>query len=260
MWPDGKRYAVAFSFDFDAEEAAIGLDPSNADRRGPVSQGAYGARVAIPRILDILARHDVRATFFVPGRVAERHPERVREILAGGHEIGHHGYAHTSPTLLDDEAEERELARGKQVLEAFGAKVVGYRSPAWDIRGRTLELLERNGFRYSSNLMDDVVPYRHEGSSIVEVPVQWILDDAAHFWFDAASWTKKITSAREFREIWEEELHGLRDWGACAVFTMHPQVIGRPGRLRVLDDFIAAVREPGDAWIATCREVAATVP
>lgn len=260
MWPEGARGAAAFTFDFDAEEVWIGEDPENANRPGVLSQGTYGAKVGLPKVLEVLARTGVRATFFIPGRVAERHPGRIEEIVAAGHEVGHHGYTHTSPTKLSPQEEEAELAKGKEILGSFGAEVVGYRSPSWDFSEHTLELIERHGFRYSSNLMDDLVPYRHEGSSIVEVPIQWILDDAPHFWFDGATWTKKISTTGEFRAIWEEEFLGIREAGGCAIFTMHPQIIGRPSRLAALEDFIGFVQGHEDVWLATCGEIAARVP
>jgi peptidoglycan-N-acetylglucosamine deacetylase len=259
MWPDGARCAVAFSFDFDAEEVWLADDPANAQRPGVLSQGTYGARVGVGLILEILARRHVAATFFVPGRVAERHAERVREIAAAGHELGHHGYTHTSPVLLSRDAEGAELARGKQILEAFGAEVAGYRSPSWDLSPHTLSLLRQHGLRYSSNLMDDIRPYRHEGSSIVELPVQWILDDAAHFWFEARAWNKKISTSAEVRSIWEEEFLGIRQLGGCCVFTLHPQIIGRPGRIGLLDELIGFVQRHDDVWLATCGEIAGRV-
>ncbi len=260
MWPEGARCAAAFTFDFDAEEVWIGEDPANADRPGVLSQGTYGARVGLPKVLEVLAAREVRATFFIPGRVAERHPGRIEEVVAAGHEVGHHGYTHTSPTNLSREQEEAELLKGKEILGSFGVEVVGYRSPSWDFSEHTLGLIERHGFRYSSNLMDDLVPYRHDGSAIVEVPIQWILDDAPHFWFDGATWTKKISTAGEFRTIWQDEFLGIREAGGCAIFTMHPQIIGRPGRLSVLDDFIAFVQGHEDVWLATCGDIAARVP
>src|SRR3990170_6586229 len=208
MWPEGKRFAVAFTFDFDAEEVWLGEDPRNATRPGVLSQGLYGAKVAVPAILELLGRHGVTGTFFVPGRVAERHAARVREIVDAGHELAHHGYRHVGPATLTYDQEEAELVQGKEVLGRFGAEIVGYRSPSWDFSPHTLELLELHGFVYSSNLMDDVRPYRHEGRSIVELPVQWILDDAAHLWFGPDEWTKKISTTSEVREIWEEELRG----------------------------------------------------
>ena len=144
------------------------------------------------------------------------------------------------------------------MLESFGASISGYRSPSWDLSANTLGLLEKHGFAYSSNLMDDIRPYRHEGSSVAEVPVQWILDDAAHFWFDPTTWTKKISSAGDVRSIWEAEFSGIRDLGGCTVFAMHPQIIGRPGRLGLLDTMIALVQDDADVWIATASEIAAS--
>lgn len=260
MWPDGKRCAVAFTFDFDAEEALLADDPANANRPGLLSQGTYGAKVAVPLILEMLAAKGVTATFFIPGRVAERHPGRIEQIVAAGHEIAHHGYTHTPPAALTRDQEDAEIAKGLEVLRSFGAEVTGYRSPAWDFSANTRELLERHGFAYSSNLMDDLVPYRWEGSPIVELPVQWILDDAAHFWFEGDTWNKKISTAEEVRQIWEGELRGYRRLGGAFILTMHPQVIGRPYRLELLDGFFDHVLGLDDVWVATCREIAARVP
>ena len=260
-WPNGARGAVAFTFDFDAEEVWIGDDPANADRPGVLSQGTYGAKVAVPLLLDLLERHGLRQTFFVPGRVAERHPGRVREILAAGHEVAHHGHRHTSPADLSPTAEETELVRGLEALRALGADPVGYRSPSWELSPATTGLLARHGFRYSSNFMDDIRPYRHAGGSLVELPIQWLLDDAPHFWFSGGQdWTRSIAAPSAVHEIWSAELDGIVGLGGCCIFTMHPQVIGRPHRLAFLDRFIGEVRARGDVWIATCREIAQVAP
>ena len=256
MWPRGAKAAAAFTFDFDAEEVWIGEDPDNAARPGVLSQGTYGAKVAIPLILDLLSQHDVRATFFVPGRVAERHPGRVREIVAAGHEVAHHGYTHTSPTKMTAGQEEEELIKGREILESLGAEVMGYRSPSWDFSSLTLSLLQKHGFAYSSNLMDDIRPYAHQGASLVEVPVQWILDDAAHFWFADSIFAKKISSVAEVRTIWTEEFEGIRRLGGACVFTMHPQFIGRPSRLSLLDEMLSVAKASGDVWVATAGEIA----
>lgn len=260
MWPDGMRCAASFTFDFDAEEVWIGEDPANAERPGVLSQGTYGAKVAVPLILDLLRERGVTATFFIPARVTERHPGRVKEIAAAGHEIAHHGYTHTSPTKLSGDEEETELVKGLDILRSFGVDVMGYRSPSWDFSANTETLLQRHGFTYSSNFMDDLKPYRREGTSLVEVPIQWTLDDAAHFWFDAANWTKKISTADEVRSIWEGEFRGYHQLGGAFVLTMHPQVIGRPYRLEMLDEFLAFVQRHHDVWIATCAQIAGRVP
>lgn len=250
---------VAFTFDFDAEEVWIGEDPANEHKPGVLSQGTYGAKVAVPLILDLLERRGVQATFFTPGRVAERHPHRVEEIVAAGHELALHGYTHTSPAALSREEEEAELVRARGILESFGAQITGYRSPSWEFSAHTVELLAAHGLAYSSNFMDDLRPYRHEQGGLVELPVQWLLDDAAHFWFDGASWTKKIATTAEVRSIWEEEFLGLRKLGGSCIFTMHPQIIGRPSRLAFLDDFIGFVARHDDVRISTCAEIAGRV-
>ena len=137
--------------------------------------------------------------------------------------------------------------------------VTGYRSPSWDLSPHTLDLLLDHGLRYSSNLMDDIRPYPIEGRPLVEVPISWILDDAAHFWFDGASWTKNIANTADVRAIWEAEFEGIRTLGGAAVFTMHPQIIGRPGRLAFLDSFLSFVTGHDDVWVATAGEIAGRV-
>jgi peptidoglycan/xylan/chitin deacetylase (PgdA/CDA1 family) len=256
MWPNDARAAMAFTFDFDAEEVWIGEDKANANRPGVLSQGTYGAKIAVPAILDLLARHKVRATFFLPARVAERHPGRVEQIVAAGHELAHHGYTHTSPTQLTPAEEEAELVRGLDILRGFSDTVTGYRSPSWEFTESTLGLLDKHGLTYSSNMMDDIRPYRHP-NGIAEVPISWILDDAAHFWFDGASWQKKISTCSEVEEIWRDEFTGFREMGGAFVLTMHPQVIGRPSRLALLDRFLTFALGHTDVAVMTAGEIAA---
>jgi peptidoglycan/xylan/chitin deacetylase (PgdA/CDA1 family) len=251
------RSTFVATFDFDAEEVWLGENPANAARPGVLSQGTYGAKVGIELVLKLLATKEIQATFFVPGRVAERYPERVQRVLSEGHEVAVHGYTHRSPTDLTREEEEVELKSALAVLRELGADPVGYRSPSWDFSPHTLALLAAEGLRYSSNMMDDVRPYRHDGSDIIELPVQWILDDAPHFWFDdVANWSKKISRPSEVREIWEEEFLGIHELGGVTVLTMHPQIIGRPGRLRMLDAFLDRVRGEQGVSITTAREAA----
>ena len=256
-WPAGHRSAAAFTFDLDAEAVWIGENPVNRDRPGVLSQGTYGPKVAVPLILDLLASHGVTATFFVPGVNVERHRAVVERVHAAGHELALHGYTHTSPTSLTPDEEAAELDRALDLLRGVGASVTGYRSPSWDVSPVTLDLLDARGIRYASQFMDDLVPYRHPGRRVLELPVQWILDDAPHFWFSAADWTKTIRSVAEVEPIWTEEFAGYRRLGGAYVLTMHPQIIGRPSRLPLLERMLSLAAAAGDVWVATCAEIAA---
>lgn len=254
-WPEGRRYAATFSFDFDAEELMIGENPANADSPGVLSQANYGPTVGVPLILSLLRRYGVTATFYVPGKDALRHPDAVRAIVADGHEIAHHGHSHTNPTELAPEEEREELHLGLEALRGFGADVVGYRSPSWEFTPHTLDLLEEAGLRYSSNLLNHILPYRHASHDLVEVPVSWILDDAPHFWFANDTWEKTIRSPREALDVWLPEIDGIAALGGHAMLTFHPFLTGRPSRLAFLEHLLQHVANTG-AWIAPTREIA----
>lgn len=259
MWPQGYKAAAAFTFDFDAEEVWVSK-PQNAKKPGMLSVGTYEARVGVDLILQVLERHDIKATFFVPGRVAEAHAERVKEILAEGHEVAYHGYTHRSPVDFSREEEEQEIVKAKKILESLGANVVGCRCPSAELTTSTLSLLEQHGFIYSSNMMDDIRPYVHQGSPIIELPIQWIINDAAYWWFDGTdNWLRKLSSASEVSEIWRDEFLGIRDLGGSFILTLHPQIIGRPSRLMMLDEIINMVKSKTDTWIATCADIASAV-
>jgi peptidoglycan/xylan/chitin deacetylase (PgdA/CDA1 family) len=255
QWPEGKSFAATVSFDLDAEEVWIGENPENANFPGVLSQGAYGAKVGAPLILDVLEKHGIASTFFICGKDAERHPDVVRQILAAGHEVAHHGNSHTSPTKLTEVEERLELYAGLQTLRELGATVTGYRSPSWDFSSQTLNFLEEAGLDYSSNLLDNIVPYMHEMHDLVEIPVSWILDDAPHFWFANDVWEKTIRSPREVLEVWIPEIDGIARLGGHVMLTMHPMLIGRPSRLEFLNTVIEHLIHT-EAWIATAQEIA----
>lgn len=254
-WPEAKPFAATVSFDLDAEEVWIGENPDNANFPGVLSQGAYGAKVGVALILEVLAKHGVKSTFFVCGKDAERHPDVVRRILRAGHEVAHHGNSHTSPTKLTEVEERLELYAGLHTLRELGATVTGYRSPSWDFSSQTLNFLEEAGFNYSSNLLDHIVPYVHETHDLVEIPVSWILDDAPHFWFANDVWEKTIRSPREVLDVWLPEIDGIAKLGGHVMLTMHPMLIGRPSRLEFLETVITHLVN-ADAWIASAQEIA----
>jgi peptidoglycan/xylan/chitin deacetylase (PgdA/CDA1 family) len=258
-WPGGARCAVMLTFDFDAEAGWLSRDPSVRDRPGILSQGRYGARVAVPRILDLLDAVGVRSTFFIPGWVAEQHPDTARAVRDAGHEIGHHGYLHERASAADPEGERRAFRRGLEALDSvLGVRPLGFRSPGWDFTPITLDLVREAGMLYSSNLMDDELPYIHPHPSqpVVELPVQWQRDDAPYFLFSPHYVNRPMASPTLVLAEWQEELMGVLEWGGAFNLTMHPQIIGHPSRLRMLRRLIQVIRGLDNVWVATCEEVA----
>lgn len=256
-WPGGCRAAVTLSFDFDAESIWLAMDPDNAKRPGTLSIGTYGARRGLPVILNTLSRHGVRATFFVVGRNAELYPAQVAAIISGGHEVAVHGYTHTPPARLTPAAEEAELVKARALLEAAGASIAGYRSPSWDVSAVTLDLLQKHGFRYSSQFMADIQPYRHADHALIELPIQWLLDDWPHFQMGFGQMDRPIQTVAHVEALWLDELEGIAALGGHFVLTMHPQVMGRPSRVALLDRLIMNLKARADLWICTCGEAAA---
>ncbi len=247
---------ASFTFDVDGEASWLTMHPDNVNRPGLLSQGVYGPKVGVPLILDVLAKHDVTATFFVPGLIADRYEDVVAAIAAAGHELAVHGYTHTAPALLTAREEADEMDRALETLRRFTPTVVGYRSPSWDIGPNTLGLLAARDFLYASQFMDDIRPYRHTGLKMLELPVQWMLDDWPHFaWFPGES-ARSIKSTAEVEGIWREEFDGIRRLRGSYILTMHPQVIGRPSRLDLLDRMLTHVRGFEDVEILTCLEIA----
>jgi peptidoglycan-N-acetylglucosamine deacetylase len=187
-WPDGARCAVTLSFDVDAESSFLNRGTEYATRLTSLSQGRYGIQRGLPRILDLLDDYDITATFFVPGYVVEQHTAAIAEIQRSGHEIGHHGYLHERPDRLQPEQERPVIEHGLEAMRLMlGIRPVGYRSPAWEITPHTLEALNACGFLYDSSCMGSDTPYieSHGGHHILELPVQWLLDDWPLFGYDS---------------------------------------------------------------------------
>jgi peptidoglycan/xylan/chitin deacetylase (PgdA/CDA1 family) len=259
-WPAGKSAAAAFTFDVDAESVVLWGNEAAAAQMSVMSHQAYGPLVGIPRILDLLDRHQIPATFFVPGHTAHRYPDAVRSIVAAGHEIAHHGYLHEQPTALTLEKEIEALDRGLEALaEVAGVRPVGYRAPMWDLSWRTPGLLAERGFLYDSSLMDADHPYELAvgNGSLVEIPIQWALDDWEQYcYLPYISGSGLIESPRKARELWQLEFDALRDTGACWVLTNHPFLSGRASRAVELGDLMRYVVEHEQVWTTSLGAIA----
>lgn len=263
-WPNGATTAAAFTFDVDAESAILWGAPQNADRMSVVSHQAYGPLVGVPRLLDLLEKNRIRSTFFVPGYTADRYPQVVKAIAAAGHELGHHGYLHEQPTALTAEEEVEALDRGLDALErTAGVRPTGYRAPMWDLSWRTPALLADRGFLYDSSLMDADTPYElrvDEGRSLVEIPIQWALDDWEQYCFlPDVTGSGLIETPAKARELWQGEFDAMRTLGGCWVLTNHPFLSGRPARALELGRLMEHVTACGDVWVAPLGEIATHV-
>jgi peptidoglycan/xylan/chitin deacetylase (PgdA/CDA1 family) len=266
-------YRVCLTFDFDA--LSVWLADYASVTPAMLSRGEYGARVGVPRILKLLADYGLPVTFFVPGHTAESFPNVVEAILAAGHEIAHHGYGHEDPSMQSPDEERRSLEQGMAALSRFlGHAPWGYRSPSWDYSASTLSLLVEYGFLYDSSLFaGDFHPYHprlgdrvdkgeplQKGQEVElwEFPVDFCLDDWAHFTFNFQPSRVGLSSPSKVLQIWRDEFDYMLAREARGVFTltMHPQVIGRGHRMALLERFIEHVLSRGVARFARMGDLA----
>ena len=262
-WPSSVRAGASLTFDVDAESAVLAVSPAARHRMSVMSHQAYGPTVGVPRLLQLLARHELLATFFVPGFTAHRYPDVIRLIADQGHEIAHHGYMHETVVGLTEAMEGDILDRGCDALEqVIGSRPVGYRAPMWELNYRTPRLLADRGLLYDSSLMDDDKPYvlsvgRENSASIVEIPIHWGLDDWGQYcYLPELTGSGQIQSPDRVTHMWWLELQGLYDEAGCFVLVNHPFLSGRPARAAALDRLIEQMKSLEGLWIAPLRELA----
>ena len=163
-------HVATIGFDFDAMSGFISRGLTSPT---PISRGEFGP-VAVPRILALLKKYSIRASWFVPGHTLETYPTECRMIFDAGHEIGHHGWTHMPPNDMTREQEEDGLVRAnEQIKKLTGRYARGYRSPSWDLSPHSVELLLKHGFFYESSMMgNDHMPYRVRQGDIIELDVK----------------------------------------------------------------------------------------
>ena len=260
-WPNGAQVAVSISFDFDTEALWLGFYKQSSPSY--MSRGEYGARAGLPRLLALLDKHEIPATFFIPVMSMVLHPERLKQILARPrHELAFHSYVHENVTEFkgNEERETYQKAVAKFV-ELTGRRPVGFRSGAWDLTPRTLDIVKELGFLYDSSLMADDEPYTIVSggvdTGIIELPIEWMLTDTPFF---QGQWVNRLTPVRPTEEvfsIWSEEFDGAYAHGGMFILVLHPQVIGRRSRIRMLDRLITYMKnKSGEVWFATHEQIA----
>lgn len=262
---------ICLSFDFDAMSVWFGyrnVTPAMLYR------GEYGARVGVPRVLALLQRYKLPATFFIPGHTIDSFPEPVEAILKAGHEIAHHSYAHVDPSEQTPDDERRDMERALRALERVGVKPMGFRSPSADFSAATLSLIEEHRFLYDSSLMaDDFQPYhprlgdkvtqqealvKGDEARVWELPMSFEFDDWVHFQFNFQPYRNGTSAPGKVLEIWQTEfdwMHGNVNGGILTI-AMHPQVIGRAHRIAMLEQFIVHCLNSGDVTFERMGDVA----
>mgnify|MGYP003694716811 CR=1 FL=1 len=207
-WPGGARCAVALSFDSDHETSDL---RDGGKSIGRLAWGQFGNRVgraAHPRPAGNATAS--RASFYVPAVTALLHPDEQRRIVAEGHEIGIHGWIHELNSVLPHEAERDLMLRSADTLEQVsGVRPVGLRTPSWDFSWNTLAIETEMGLLYDSSLMSDEDCYEllldGEPCGVVELPVEWVRDDAVYFMMNRFSALRPYTPPADVLDIFRRE-------------------------------------------------------
>lgn len=265
QWPHHASIAVMVTFDFDAEL----LRASRAQNKGTKigftdhSRGQYGPTQGIQRCMELLEKHNLNSTFFVPGAIAERYPDIVKKLHLQGHEIAYHGYQHESVRDIPEQQECAHMEKSESIIESItGEKPVGHRAPESIMHSFTYPLIASRGYLYSSSMKDCDYPYTVAvgDQKIVELPNDILTDDFTYFYFtfsDPAN--RSMYTPREVISILKNEFDALCEEGdKVLILKLHPQLIGRAARIHALDEFLTYIQRQG-AWITTCKEVATYV-
>jgi peptidoglycan/xylan/chitin deacetylase (PgdA/CDA1 family) len=257
-WPGGARVAVGLSFDFDNETVTL---RDGRDSVSQLSQGEYGARSGLPRILRLLEKHKVPVSFFVPAVSALLHQEGMKAIVKAGHEVGLHGWIHERNSQLDEGTERELMQRAAATLERItGKRPVGMRTPSWDYSPQTIRLARELGLVYDSSLMSDDRPYEvvaaGQPTGVVQLPVEWILDDAPYFSMDRFSTVRPTMTQDEVFAIWKGEFDVAYDEGGLFILTMHPHISGHRARAAMLERLVLHMKSKPGVWFATHEQIA----
>jgi peptidoglycan-N-acetylglucosamine deacetylase len=259
VWPDGAHVAVGLSFDLDNETGSL---RDNLHSPALLSQGEYGSRAGLPRVLQLLDRHRIAASFFVPAVSAMIHQDSMKAITAAKrHEVALHGWIHERNSQLDRVTELDLLSRAAAALESItGSRPVGMRTPSWDYSPHTIEIARTLGLIYDSSLMADDRPYEVQTAGrptgIVELPVEWILDDYPYFWMDRSSTVRPTMTPDEVFSIWKAEFDGAYAERGLFILTMHPHVIGHRARIAMLERLVTYMKSKPGVWFATHEQIA----
>lgn len=257
-WPSGKQSATLLSVDVDAQVPFMWAHRDAVpDRLATLEIRSFGPRTGLYRLIDLFARYNVKASFYVPGLTAETNPEILPALIEAGHEVGLHGYFHE---IVADVSDAEFTGALEASIELFvkqtGKKPVGFRSPAWEMTPHMLREIKRIGLAYDSSLSGFDHPYEIDG--ITEIPVQWATDDAIFFKFEGGGRDKwPFQSGQAILQDWISEWRTLHRFGGLFTLTVHDWISGRAQRIALLEELLDNITSQSDAWVATAAEIAA---
>jgi peptidoglycan/xylan/chitin deacetylase (PgdA/CDA1 family) len=264
FWPNGARLAVSLSLMFEGGGQPIsgagGVIPDPIEKGIPDLPTnaffAYGHYEGIPRVLDLMDKHDIKLSSFMIGKAVETSPDLAREIVRRGHEAAAHGRVWDNSYQLPRDQEKRFIADSVETIH----KVTGQYPVGWNaywMRNsiHILETLQDLGFLYHidepSRDEPFIVPVR--GRDFVTVPYTFHLNDIVSFPFvgwNAAAYEQALRD--EFDQLYEEGSHRRR----MMVVSLHDRISGHAGRVRALDRFLTYARGTEDVWFARKDEIA----
>jgi len=255
-WRDGARIAVALSFDVDNATSNLAVGDLGSES---LSRGEYGAVDGLPRILRLLTKYDIPASFYIPAVSAVLHPQMIKDIQASGkNEIGVHGWIHEDlPALNNEREEQRLLSQAIDYLtKVTGRRPVGYRAPSWHFSRFTMKQIKDAGFLYDSSLMASDDAYEilvdRQPTGVIELPIERILDDFPYFGASNGS----LPSPDLVEQIFASEFDVAYEEGGLYVLTMHPHVTGHRSRLAGLEKLILHMKSKPGVWFATEVDIA----
>jgi peptidoglycan/xylan/chitin deacetylase (PgdA/CDA1 family) len=256
VWPNGAKVAVALSFDIDNATTSLRSGDLGSE---PLSRGEYGAVDGLPRILRMLARQNVPASFYIPAVSALLHPQMIKDIQASGkHEIGIHGWIHEDLPVLNNAAEEQRMLTQAldTITKMIGHRPVGYRAPSWHFSQFTMKQIKEAGFLYDSSLMSSDDAYEinldSQPTGVIELPIERIVDDAPYFGASNGS----LPAPDLVEPVFQSEFDVAYDEGGLYVLTMHPHITGHRSRVAGLEKLIVHMKSRSGVWFATEEAIA----
>ena len=258
-WPGGAKLAVVLTSEYEPVYETKPVAPGTPNYRDE-GERRYEVTRGLWRVLDILDRHDAKATFCISGASAERYPDSVRAIADRGHEAAAHSWNGADHVAMSRDQEDEVIGRSvAMIAKTAGVRPSGWLTPRAQTSNNTIELLAKNGFTWHSDCFDDDLPYVVDvgGKSLVEVPRSALTDDTALI----GNLTRRpLGSHRAMLAAWLDEFDVLyrESQTAARMFSVnwHHCIVGRPGASKVLDELLTHVRKHNGIWFATGRDVA----